>query len=378
MKKPLPIKTIAISSTAGFLVALALAITIFILAPHTNKPENNGSNAAKTAADIRQPSYFPAVNAISPSVVSIQAQINSIPPAKTNPLLFDPAISPFLLTPDEKTKVSKGSGVIIHHSGIIVTNHHVIKSAQSIHVYLADGSRFEATLLGTDEDTDLAVLDIPGNTHPAVTVNFDTLRVGDIVLAVGNPYGVGQTVTQGIISGLGREGLGLATYEEFIQTDAAINPGNSGGALVDFEGRLIGINTAIFSKNGGYQGIGFAIPSSMVFSVAKQIIRYGKVTRGYLGVSMHQLTDEEAEFFNLSDTNGLLVTSVTADGPAHQAGIRPGDVIISINGQNLAKSTDALREVAKLMPGTTAQVELYNQGTTRIVHTLIGKKPITP
>jgi serine protease Do len=253
----------------------------------------------------------------------------------------------FFSVPRERRETSLGSGVIVRDSGIILTNNHVIEGAQEIKVALADGRQFEARLLGTDPATDVAVLKVDTTGLPSMALgNSDSARIGDIVLAVGNPFGIGQTVTMGIISATGRYDVGVVDYENFIQTDAAINPGNSGGALVDLNGRLIGINTAIFSRSGGYQGIGFAIPSNMARSVMQSILTVGTVARGWLGLSFQDIDQEIVNAFGLENTQGALINEVSPDSPGDRAGIRRGDVITEFNGQPVSDAVDLRRRIA--------------------------------
>ena len=257
-----------------------------------------------------------------------------------------------------------GSGVIVSEDGYILTNHHVIEAADEIQVALPDGKTLEAEVVGTDPETDLAVLRVKHKGLPAVTfAKAETLRVGDVVLAIGNPFGVGQTVTMGIVSALGRSHLGINTFENYIQTDAAINPGNSGGALVDTGGNLVGVNTAIFSRSGGNLGIGFAIPVSIVRQVMEQIIAHGTVTRGWVGIEVQEITPEIAESFNLRTTDGALIAGVLRGGPADRAGIRPGDILVAVGGKPVRDSSSLLNLIAALPPGKVAQLNLIRDKT---------------
>jgi serine protease DegQ len=272
---------------------------------------------------------------------------------------------------------SLGSGVIVSHDGYILTNHHVVESADEIEVALADGRTAKGHIIGSDPDTDLAVIKVDlGNSLPAITFGqSDQAHVGDIVLAVGNPFGVGQTVTMGIISALKRNHLGLSTFENFIQTDAAINPGNSGGALVDVEGNLLGINSAIYSPNGGSLGIGFAIPVSTAKKVMEQIIQNGAVTRGWVGIAVQELTPELAESFKLKDTMGVLIAEVVRGSPADKAGIKAGDILVSIDGKPLADSTAMLETISALPPGKEAALLLLRNQSEIVIQVKVGKRP---
>jgi serine protease DegQ len=283
---------------------------------------------------------------------------------------------------DDDNPAGLGSGVIVSPEGHILTNNHVVEGADDIEVVLTDGRRAAAKVIGTDPESDLALLKITLDKLPVIVLGqSDNLRVGDIALAIGNPFGVGQTVTSGIVSALGRNQLGINTFENFIQTDAAINPGNSGGALVDVNGHLIGINTAIYSRSGGNMGIGFAIPVATALSVMKDLIRDGKVTRGWIGVEPQDLSPELASTFNLPSTagqdalKGVVITGVLQNGPAAKAGIRPGDVIVKVNSQAVGNVSELLSTVANLSPGAKAQLQIWRrQGLTDITITP-GQRP---
>jgi serine protease DegQ len=278
--------------------------------------------------------------------------------------------------PAERQSTSLGSGVIVSRDGIILTNHHVIDGARAIEVMLADGSRAAARLVGSDPETDLAVLRIDGRTLPAIEFgDSEAVRVGDVVLAIGNPFGVGQTVTQGIVSALGRNQLGINTFENFIQTDAAINPGNSGGALIDSAGRLIGINTAIYSGSGGSQGIGFAIPVATARQVLDQLIRDGVVTRGYIGVEPVDLTEDLISAFRLPQVRAPLIVGVIRGGPADSAGIRRGDILIEIEGRPISSTAMMLDAIARLAPGSRARFRLLREGREIDVQITVGRRP---
>jgi Do/DeqQ family serine protease len=270
-----------------------------------------------------------------------------------------------------------GSGVIVSADGYILTNNHVVEGMDEIEVATNDGRKFNARIVGTDPESDLAVLRISaGAALPAITFAApESLRVGDVVLAIGNPFGVGQTVTHGIVSALGRSHLGINTYENFIQTDAAINPGNSGGALVDANGNLVGINTAIFSRSGGNQGIGFAIPVSISKSVMEQIIKAGSVTRGWIGVEVQEITPELAESFRLPATQGALIAGVMRGSPADRAGIRPGDVLVAVAGKPVKDPQIMLDLIAGLTPGATAKFSMRRQAKDFDVDVNIGRRP---
>ncbi|HNQ05532.1 MAG TPA: Do family serine endopeptidase [Thiobacillaceae bacterium] len=269
-----------------------------------------------------------------------------------------------------------GSGVIVSQDGYILTNHHVIAAADEIQVALADGRSMNARVVGTDPETDLAVLKVEQQALPAIAfARPESLRVGDVVLAIGNPFGVGQTVTMGIVSALGRSHLGINTFENYIQTDAAINPGNSGGALVDGDGKLVGVNTAIFSRTGGNLGIGFAIPISIVRQVMSQIIEHGAVTRGWVGIEVQEITPEIAESFGLESKVGALIAGVLRNGPADRGGVRPGDVLVAVNGKPVTDSTSLLELIATLPPGQTAELQLTRDHKALRTEVRIEKRP---
>lgn len=269
-----------------------------------------------------------------------------------------------------------GSGVIISASGYILTNNHVVEGADEIEVILNDSRKAKAKVIGTDPDTDLAILKIELDKLPVIVLgNSELLQVGDPVLAIGNPFGVGQTVTGGIVSALGRNQLGINTFENFIQTDAAINPGNSGGALVDVNGALMGINTAIYSRSGGSMGIGFAIPVSTAKQVLEGIVKDGQVTRGWIGVEPQELNAELAETFNVKLKSGVIITGVLQNGPAAQAGIQPGDVIAAVNGKAVSSVAELLGAVAGLKPGVAAPVSVLRKDGKLEINVTPSKRP---
>src|SRR5712664_2743619 len=322
-------------------------------------------------------SYYDAVQRATPSVVNIftSKEIH----APRHPLLNDPIFRRFFgdQLPDEAQRASSlGSGVIVSSSGYVLTNHHVVEAADEIEVALADGKRLLAKVVGNDPETDLAVLRLDAENLPAISFgSSDALRVGDVVLAIGNSFGVGQTVTSGIVSALGRTGLGINTFENFIQTDAAINPGNSGGALVDAAGNLIGINQAILSRSGGSMGIGFAIPVSTAKMVLEQIVKSGSVTRGWIGVEVQEITPPVAESFKLGSTRGALIAGVLRGGPADKAGVKPGDVLVEVQGKPVADPAGMLNLVAALAPGAGAKMKLKRQGNDVDATITVGRRP---
>ncbi len=330
-----------------------------------------------TAPEARGDSYYEAVRRATPSVVNVFTSKEVR--VQRNPLLDDPLFRRFFgdQFPDETQRTtSLGSGVIISSNGYILTNNHVVEAADEIEVLLPDGKKLRARAVGNDPETDLAVLRVNADNLPAIALgSSEALRVGDIVLAIGNPFGVGQTVTSGIVSALGRAGLGINTFENFIQTDAAINPGNSGGALIDTHGRLIGINTAIYSRSGGSMGIGFAIPVSTAKMVMDQLIKTGSVTRGWIGVEMQEITPAIAESFGLENTQGVIIAGVPRGGPADKAGVKPGDVLLEIEGKPVADPQGMLNLVAALAPGSSATMKIRRQGRDMSVKVIVGRRP---
>lgn len=315
-----------------------------------------------------------AAQTASAAVVSINT--STAPKRRGN--RRDPWFRFFYGDQDDEAQTGLGSGVIVSANGYILTNNHVVEGADAIEVVLNDGRRARAQLIGTDPDTDLAIVKIDLDKLPVIVIgNSEQAQVGDQVLAIGNPFGVGQTVTSGIISALGRNQLGINTFENFIQTDAAINPGNSGGALVDIQGNLLGINTAIYSQSGGSMGIGFAIPMSIAQQVLEGIVRDGAITRGWIGVEPNDLSAELAETFGVKASRGVIITGVLQNGPAAKAGIRPGDVIVRIADQSVADVTQLLAQVAALKPGAPARFALERKGQPLELDVVPGVRPKT-
>ena len=316
-------------------------------------------------------SFRLAAQKSSAAVVSINTSKNTRP----DPRNSDPWFRFFFGTPQNTPQVGLGSGVIVSASGYILTNNHVVENADDIEVSLNDSRRARAKVIGTDPDSDLAVLKIDLDRLPVIVLgDSSTLQVGDQVLAIGNPFGVGQTVTSGIVSALGRNQLGINTFENFIQTDAAINPGNSGGALVDIDGNLLGINTAIYSRSGGSMGIGFAIPVSTARMVLEGIVKDGQVTRGWIGVEPNELTPELAQTFGVKAERGVIITGVLQNGPAAQAGVRPGDLILKVNGHAVSTVPELLSRVAALKPGEQAALLVQRQQTETTLSVVPGKR----
>lgn len=356
----------AIFLLKSMLFGLGIALVILVMQPGPLARQDGHNQDSQTpvatsqARSLGPVSYADAVDAAQPSVVNVY--IARVRVSAGNSLFNDPLFqhffgNQFFGEPRRSLETNLGSGVIVG-DGIILTNHHVIEGADRIQVALASGRTLDAEVLGTDPDTDLAVLRTKEKGLPGIGIGDGrNIRVGDVVLAIGNPFGIGQTVTQGIISATGRNKLGINTYENFIQTDAAINPGNSGGALVDAHGRLIGINTAIFSKSGGSQGIGFAIPVDLAMNVKEQILRNGRVVRGWLGLSGENMTPSLAKTFDLKDTQGVLVTKVLRNGPADRAGLQPGDIITNFKGSEVRDSDAMSQVIVEAKPGTRVEVQ---------------------
>ena len=322
-------------------------------------------------------SYADAVATASPAVANLYTTKFVNKPAL--PMLEDEQFRKFFgdnLPKQRRMESSLGSAVIMSTEGYLLTNNHVVAGADQIVVALRDGRETLARIIGSDPETDLAVLKIDLHDLPAITLGrSDNIKIGDVTLAIGNPFGVGQTVTMGIISATGRNQLGLNTYEDFIQTDAAINPGNSGGALVDAYGNLVGINTAIFSKSGGSQGIGFAIPVKLAMDVMQAIIEHGQVIRGWLGIEVQPLTPELAESFGMDGRPGIVVAGIYRDGPAQKAGLQPGDLILSIDGEAAGDGRRSMNQVARAKPGEKISIDILRNGKPLKLTAEIGVRP---
>jgi len=374
------------AQTVTVCLALVFVLRIFFpnLLDNVLVKTNNTSSIKQVEPNdngILVGSYSPAVKKAMPSVVNIFTSKR----ASDNPhqkYLDDPTFRQFfgdqLDDPDAQTQPenSLGSGVIVSEQGLILTNNHVVASADEIEIALADGRKMSAKVVGTDPDTDLALIKIEANNLPAITfASSDKLSVGDVVLAIGNPFGVGQTVTQGIISALGRNHLGINTFENFIQTDASINPGNSGGALIDTNGRLVGINSAIYSRSGGSMGIGFAIPATLANQVMDQIISQGNVTRGWIGIEAQDITPELAESFKLQVAEGALIAGVLKNSPAEKAGLRAGDILLTIDSKPIVDTSSMLNLIAALKPNKKATFKIARAEQRLSIAVLIGKRP---
>ncbi len=319
-----------------------------------------------------------------PSVVNVfsekKVQVSQQMPDLFNTPFFHQFFGPMPRgIPRERSEKSLGSGVIVTPDGYILTNNHVVANADSIKVALPDKRQLQAKVIGTDPQSDLAVIKIDAKDLPAIALgDSDKLRVGQIVIAIGNPFGLSQSVSMGIISATGRSHVGITDYEDFIQTDAAINPGNSGGALVDLDGELVGINTAIFSRSGGYMGIGFAIPVNMAKQIMRELIEKGSVQRGWLGVSIQDLTPELAQQFGIEGNKGALVSEVFPGAPAAKAGLEAGDVIVSVGGQEVDDATDLRNTVAGLQPGSDTELVVIRDGDKKSIEMKLGQRPENP
>ena len=345
----------------------------------TNRPAPDIRQAEPLARNQGPASYSDAVNQAAPAVVNIYS--SRIVERDQHPLMSDPFFRQFFSGDDATTHQrmlsSLGSGVIVSKDGYVLTNHHVINGADQIQVALRDGRETLAEVIGTDPESDLAVLRIVLENLPVIELaDSEQVAVGDVALAIGNPFGVGQTVTMGIISATGRSHLGLNAYEDFIQTDAAINPGNSGGALVNPDGALVGINTAIFSRSGGSQGIGFAIPANLAHSILNELVTRGRVIRGWLGIEAQALSRELAASFGLRTPQGVIVAGVVSGGPAAQAGLQPGDVLLSIDGQVILDARATMSDIASIPPGTSLPLTIVRGGERMEMTLEVGERPV--
>jgi serine protease DegQ len=342
-------------------------------APSREAPLPGAAMGAPAASIL---SYSEAARRATPTVVNVYTTKESRV-APDHPFFNDPLFRRFFGEQQRRRQTSSlGSGVIVRADGTILTNHHVIDGADGVEVLLADGRRGRAKLVGSDPETDLAVLRVDLPDVPAIVLaDSDSARIGDVVLAIGNPFGVGQTVTMGIVSALGRTQLGINTFENFIQTDAAINPGNSGGALVDTEGRLLGINTAIYSRSGGSLGIGFAIPTSTARAVMEQIVVHGSVVRGYIGVEPQDVTPELAQAFKLPRQDGAIIAGVMRGGPADKAGVRTGDILIDVEGRPIPNTATMLNVIAQLQPGATGRFTFVREGREVALPITVARRP---
>ncbi len=355
----------------GYTFITAVLLTMLSAGPgHAALPATGGSGAAL-------PTLAPMLEKATPAVVNIATRGRVR--IRENPLLNDPFFRHFFDLPQrprERVTQSLGSGVVVDAAkGYILTNNHVIEKADEIEVTLRDGRKLKAELVGSDPATDIAVIRVKQDRLTALPLaDSDRLRVGDFVVAIGNPFGLGQTVTSGIVSALGRTGLGIEGYEDFIQTDASINPGNSGGALVNLRGELVGINTAIFSQSGGNIGIGFAIPINMAREVMQQLIEHGRVERGVLGVQVQDLTPELAQAFAIPERRGVVISAVVPGSAADKAGLRTGDIIVAVNGRAVEDSADVRNRIGLIRVGSRVELKILRDGRERIIRATIGEE----
>jgi len=377
-----------IPTLAGVLIVSAAA-AVWAEDLNKSRAEHPAINVPLDETSVpRESSFAPVVEKVAPAVVKIETTTTiKATPQQEMPGMNDPFWQQFFghqfgrMVPREQGPLHEhgiGSGVIITKDGYILTNNHVVDGASEVKVTMTDGREFTAKVIGRDPKSDVAVVKISADNLPTVPLaDSDKVEVGDVVLAVGNPFGVGQTVTKGIVSATERGDMGIEDYEDFIQTDAAINPGNSGGALVDINGRLIGINTAILSRSGGSQGVGFAVPSDIARNVMQSLVAYGHVTRGYLGVSIQSITPTLADEFKLKEVRGALVGDVLPDSPAAKAGIKAGDVVLNFNGKNVADRRRLQLEVADVKPGSTVPVEILRDGAKQTLNVTVKLLPGT-
>jgi serine protease DegQ len=371
--------------TQAVTVGLGLLFVVTTLKPEWMQRSPSNSTTVNVAS-VPQPAALPATGSTgfraaaqlaSPAVVSVSTSKTPV----RSPQEGDPWFQFFFgnRMPQQQPQAGLGSGVIVSKDGFVLTNNHVVEGADDIEVALIDGRRTTAKVVGTDPDTDLAVLKVDLADLPTITLgNTEQIAVGDAVLAIGNPFGVGQTVTSGIVSALGRNQLGINTFENFIQTDAAINPGNSGGALVDERGLLIGINTAIYSRSGGSLGIGFAIPVNTAKQVMESLIADGSVKRGWIGVEPRDLTPEIAQSFNLPVKQGVLITGVLQNGPAGSAGLRPGDVVVQVADMKVTNTAQLLAAVAAIKPQTEASFAVHRGVERLVIKITVAQRPKAP
>ena len=376
-----PRLVIVFALAVGILVGLVLAFNW----PTGAAPQLATSSASRgmSAPVSFETGFAPIAQAVLPAVVTVTSTRIIRADVSDNPLFQDPFFRRFFggdargLAPQERKEQGLGSGVVVSGDGLILTNNHVVESSSEVLVLFGENEEYHAKILGTDPQTDIAVLkvDKAKNLKPITLGDSSKVQIGEFVLAIGNPFGVGRTVTMGIISATGRGELGITGYEDFIQTDAAINPGNSGGALVDPEGRLVGINTAILSRSSGNVGIGFAVPVNMARNVMDQIVKQGKVVRGFMGVNIQNLTPAIRSAFKLSEDRGALVSGVEKGGPADKAGLQRGDVVLSLNDQPVQDSRDLRFRIASLRPGSAAHLQVLREGQRRDINVNLGERP---
>ncbi len=362
---------------SGSIVLLALAAALFAAGFHGGRTYAINGPAALISAPVsaaaQEESLPDVIDRVSCSVVSIESK-KMVTAGREHPMMNDPFWRRFFEQPQEREQQNFGSGVVVSDEGYILTNNHLVGGATEVLVKCTDGREFEAEVVGADAQSDVAVIKVEAGQLPAITLGSSkSLRLGETVLAIGYPFGIGQTVTKGIISAQGKS-LGLVDYEDFIQTDAAINPGNSGGALINEKGELIGINTAIASRSGGSQGIGFAIPVDFANSIMEKLITDGRVVRGYVGVRPDDITSDMVEFFDLESKDGVLITTVAPDKPADRAGIKRGDVIVEFDGEKIKDTNQFRMLAAEAQPGDRVDVVIVRDGKKKTVELKIGER----
>ena len=384
LRRPHPLRRFWLLFAQTVTIALAAWFVVAALRPEwlERKPDTVAVGAPGNPVPMLQAparaaggSFRDAASKAMPAVVNIYTSKAS---RQAHPLLKDPFFRRFFgdRAPPDEQLASLGSGVIVSSDGYILTNFHVIDGADAIEVGLADGRKAAARLVGSDPETDLAVIRVSERNLPVMVLGDpEQARVGDVVLAIGNPFGVGQTVTLGIISALGRNNLHINHFENFIQTDAAINFGNSGGALVDTDGHLLGINSAIYSQTGGSVGIGFAIPVSTAKTVLDSIVKHGSVVRGWIGIESQDITPELADSFGLAKRSGAIIAGVVRDGPADRAGILPGDILVAVGGKQVADTSEMLNLIAQLEPGAKTRMTILRKRREATVDVTIGRRP---
>ncbi len=359
-------------------VLCGVLVAVIILDRFPVNGQHGSASPQQTPDEQPTRSYAPAVQRAAPAVVNIYTS-KTVKPTLPDDPFFRHFLSRNHMLPKERIERSLGSGVIIDERGYLLTNNHVISGADEILVLLQDGREAIAKVIGFDKESDLAVLKIALENLDTIPVGDPSqTMVGDVVLAIGNPYGFGQTVTQGIISATGRYGLQLSTYENFIQTDAAINPGNSGGALVDSQGRLLGINTAIYTRTGGSQGIGLAIPSTLALRIMDDLIQFGSVIRGWLGVEVKPVPQAQAKANQLSGRNGVVITATAPGGPADTAGLKVGDIIVTINGQEVGDGHAGMNLVAATRPGEDIELDMIRDQQNMKLVARVSNRPEAP
>jgi serine protease Do len=381
-----PFSSLRIAALAGGITVAALALSLQLLpawkawAADNPPPMSLKVDNTPPPREGRMNSYAPIVKRVAASVVRVDTTSRVRAPRMQLPPGFEdlfPFFGPMERGPQYYQRQGLGSGVIVTKDGYILSNNHVVEGAEDIRVTLADAREFKAKVIGRDDKTDIAVLKVDAKDLPALDIaNSDNIEVGDVVLAVGNPFGIGQTVTMGIVSATGRGGMGIEVYEDFIQTDAAINPGNSGGPLVDVQGRVIGINAAILSRTGGNQGIGFAVPINLARSVADSLIQHGRVVRGFLGVLPQDLTPALARQFKLDQNTGVLIAEVTPDSPADKAGLKAGDVVIELDGRPVRDANQFRVLVAQKAPASKLATTIIRDGSKRVLHATLREREL--